>query len=235
MSGQGRCTPELREAVGAFALGALEPQEADEVSAHLSACVECRAQYGEFLELVPLLAAVSEQEAVTGPVRPEPAVLGRVLAAAGPARATRRRLRPTGTRSRMALAACAALVAVGGVAGGIAAAGSGRQPVAGSWTASAAGKLPYTGRSPWPVAATVKVTAADSGSYIELTMNNIPKGYSCSLVVVTTDGRQEKGDSWSAPSSGDFTIPDTVPTPPHQIAAVRVVLSDGETLMTLDR
>ena len=79
-----RCTraydPRLREAVGAYLLGALEPVEADEVAVHLSECESCRADYAELADLVPLMAMVTEQEAVRGPVRPEPAVLGRVLA-----------------------------------------------------------------------------------------------------------------------------------------------------------
>lgn len=233
MTTQGRCTPEQRESVGAFALGALEPAEADQVSAHLSECAECRAQYGEFLELLPLLASVTEQEAVTGPVRPEPEVLGRVLAAAEPVRAPSRARGPA-LRSKLMLAACAVLIAAGGVGAGVVMSGSGHQAVA-SWSASATGRIAYPGSTAWPVAATVKVSAADTGSYIELTMDDIPQGYECSLMVVTTAGQHEKGESWTAPSSGRFTIPDTVPTPPRDIAAVQVVLPSGQTLLTLDR
>jgi Putative zinc-finger len=235
-----RCTPGLREAVAAFALGALEPGEADQVSAHLAECADCRAQYGEFLELLPLLAEVSEQEAVEGPVRPIPEVLGRVLAAAEPParyvsadrpvrRPAARRLRP-----RMALAAAAVVLLAGGVAVGfgLSAHTQNHQVVAASWTTSSTATL-YPGVPASTVSATVEVSAVDSGSYIELTMDNIPKGYSCSLVVVDSDGNRQQGDNWTAPTSGKFTIPDMVSTPPGKVSSVQVMLPTGATLMTL--
>ena len=71
----GRCTsaraPWLREAVGAYAMDALDPEESDAVAEHLAQCGSCRAEYLEFRELLPLLASISEGEARNGPVRPE--------------------------------------------------------------------------------------------------------------------------------------------------------------------
>jgi hypothetical protein len=160
-------------------------------------------------------------------------VLGRVLAAAEPGRspAERRPRVRRGPRAKLALAAVAVLLVAGGVAAGVATSQSNHQVVAASWTDSSSGQL-YPGDS---VTATVRVTAADSGSFIDLTMSNIPKGYRCSLVVVTTDGARHRGDSWTAPTSGQFTIPDMVSTAPDKIASVQVVLPNGTTLMTLEQ
>lgn len=72
--------PSQRESVAAYALGALEPAEADLVALHLAACESCRVEYMDVLDMLPLLASVSEQEAVSGPVRPDPALLGNVIA-----------------------------------------------------------------------------------------------------------------------------------------------------------
>lgn len=74
-------TPSLQLSIGAYVLGALEPAETDEVTMHLVACHSCREEYLELLDLVPLLASVTEADAVHGPPEPDPDVLGQALAA----------------------------------------------------------------------------------------------------------------------------------------------------------
>jgi len=53
-------TPSLRLAVGAYVLGALDPAETDQVTAHLDQCPSCHQEYLNLLDLVPLLACVTE-------------------------------------------------------------------------------------------------------------------------------------------------------------------------------
>jgi predicted anti-sigma-YlaC factor YlaD len=81
-----RCTagpgvPPPRETLGGYVLGALDPMETDRTAAHLAECEGCRAEYLDLLDLLPLLAVITEQEAVTGPVRPHPDTLEKVLSA----------------------------------------------------------------------------------------------------------------------------------------------------------
>lgn len=229
-----RCTraydPRLREAVGAYLLGALEPAEADEVAAHLSECESCRADYAELADLVPLMAMVTEQEAVLGPVRPEPAVLGRVLdtsrregaqfqakgagkppvstaasfatAGGAPVAAAARR-RPG--RTRLALtAACVLLAAAGSVVG---VRMSTHTAPSNSWSATVMVPSYNTGSGSGGNSGTdadimvvADVTPTSWGSKISLQMNNVPNGYKCSMVVWGTDGRREPAGSWTAPS-----------------------------------
>jgi anti-sigma factor RsiW len=265
--------PGLREAVGAYLLGALEPEENDRVAAHLVTCASCRAEYGELTELLPLLASVTETEAVNGPVRPEPAVLGRVLetasqqvaagrpttppAQSGPLalsdppagsnplpgsdaadqadRATHHRggrYRParTSMRTRIAVAA-AGLVAAAGIGTGLLMSGGAQVAAAPSWSASAT--VPSYGQDP-PITASVDVSSASWGSKIQLKMDHVPVGYTCTMVVVSTSGTPVVAGNWMASAEQAFTIPGSVSLPPDRIATIQVELPNGTTLLSLD-
>jgi predicted anti-sigma-YlaC factor YlaD len=254
--------PWLREAVGAYLLGALEPEENDRVAAHLVTCESCRAEYGELTELLPLLASVTETEAVNGPVRPEPAVLGRVLetasqqahaAAHGTDRAARqfppqdlsldhaerarqhrgRSYRParTSLRTRIALAA-AGLVAAAGAGTGLLLSGGSQAAAAPSWSASAT--VASTSGYDEPITASVEVTSASWGSKIQLKMDHVPAGYTCTMVVVSTSGTPVVAGDWKASSEETFTIPGSVSLTPDRIATIQVDLPNGSTLLSLN-
>ena len=260
-----RCTraydPRLREAVGAYLLGALEPAEADEVAAHLSECESCRADYAELADLVPLMAMVTEQDAVRGPVRPEPAVLGRVLetsrregaqvqakrgqqppvstaasfaaadAAPAPAGTAVARRRPG--RTRLALtAACVLLAAAGSVVG---VRMSTHAAPSNSWSATVMVSSYGNGggaSANSDIMVVADVTPTSWGSKITLQMQNVPDGYKCSMVVWGTDGRREPDGSWTAPAGQTtFTIPATSSFSPDHISAIDVNLPGGVNLL----
>jgi putative zinc finger protein len=62
---------QLRTAVGAYALGALDPDEAAEVRRHLETCPECAAVHDELAPLPGLLSlAGGAEKAVTEPLSP---------------------------------------------------------------------------------------------------------------------------------------------------------------------
>ena len=247
--------PGLREAVGAYLLGALDPAESDRVATHLADCSSCRAEYGELIELLPLLASVTEGEAVNGPVRPEPAVLGRVLettAQFGPGRAgagdpgadqdgphrhkgRRRPLRRT-PRTRIALAvSCVVLAAAGSGIGVMMSSSKPPSPVvaAGSWSASAVAKAYDNDPAEPAIAATVQVTPTSWGSKIQLKMNSVPDGYTCTMVVIGSRGESEPAGDWKAKGEGPFTITGSVSLAPALISSVQVRLPDGTMLLTL--
>jgi hypothetical protein len=61
----------LQSAIGAYALGALDPDEAAAVRRHLEACPECAAEYDALAPLPGLLSlADGAEEAVTKPLPP---------------------------------------------------------------------------------------------------------------------------------------------------------------------
>lgn len=262
-----RCTraydPRLREAVGAYLLGGLEPAEADEVAAHLSECESCRADYAELADLVPLMALVTEQEAVRGPVRPEPAVLGRVLessrrhgaeaeAESGARPKRRRRRAPLSAesfvsaaepaplpapaaaavrrrpgRTKLALAAACVLLAAGGSVIGVRMSSHTAAPT--SWSATVI-VAPYPNAPDITVVADVTSTAW--GSKISLKMDNVPNGYTCSMVVWGENGHSEPAGTWTAPAGvSTFTIPATSSFSPDRISSIDVNLPNGVNLL----
>ncbi len=246
--------PGLREAVGAYLLGALEPAESDRVAAHLADCSSCRQEYGDLIELLPLLASVTEGEAINGPVRPEPAVLGRVLettaqygaASAGAGRrglghddlhrhkGARRPLRRI-PRTRIALAVSCVVLAAAGAGVGMAMATSKPStvttPVAGSWSASAAAK-PRTSTET-PITATVQVSPTSWGSKIQLKMDDVPYDYTCTMVVVGKNGQYETAGNWAATDDGPLTVNGSISMAPDRISSIEVELPDGSTLLSL--
>lgn len=238
--------PWLREAMGAYLLGALDPVESDRVAAHLATCSSCRSEYGELADMLPLLASVSEMEAVNGPVRPEPALLGRVLETTNrqlqdisgqPEQRRRMRLWPArfprGPRARIALAASAAVLAAGGIGAGMMMSSSGSNLPPGSWTATAVSSRSTSGYA-GHIDATVDVSPAKRGSTIHLWMDNVPAGYSCTMVVVGVGGQHETTGTWKANTEGSFAIPGWTSLTPDLISSIQVDLPDGSNLLTLN-
>jgi anti-sigma-K factor RskA len=66
----------LRELLGAYALGVADAEEADVLRAHLTTCAECRAELAELWVAVDALADLVE------PLEPSPDLRGRIAAAA---------------------------------------------------------------------------------------------------------------------------------------------------------
>ena len=108
---------DLRHAIGAYTLGALEPDEAERVRRHLADCPQCAAEYGELLPLPDLLTVAGGAEAATADPLPA-AFEERLLDAYARDRAARPRRRRL---ARLRLhwptlgAAAAAVAAVGAV------------------------------------------------------------------------------------------------------------------------
>lgn len=98
----------LRESLGAYVLGQLDPQEEAALRAHLNTCGQCRAELAELQPVAGALASLRRRPVTSGPTPPE--LRGRVETAIGAETASRRRARVA--RSLTTLAAAAALVVV---------------------------------------------------------------------------------------------------------------------------
>ncbi|UQA91141.1 cupin domain-containing protein [Streptomyces halobius] len=75
----GRCGT-AREALGAYAIGALEPEEYGPISCHLVACPACRAELAELAKVAELLSAlrpVTRVDRHTGAGEPSSRCAGR--------------------------------------------------------------------------------------------------------------------------------------------------------------
>ncbi|SNT58911.1 Putative zinc-finger [Streptosporangium subroseum] len=96
---------EVRMSLGAYVLGALEPDECVLVEAHLAECADCQAEFDELTGVSAFLGKVSESD-VAQVGRPPRAVLDRLLSA----KVKRRRM----TRLMLSLAASVLVVGLGG-------------------------------------------------------------------------------------------------------------------------
>lgn len=85
---------ELRRALGAYALGAVEPAERSEIEDHLEGCQSCRDELASLAAIPGLLARLSEEEASEGLLEVPDGHAERLIVAMGEdRRAERRRVR----------------------------------------------------------------------------------------------------------------------------------------------
>ena len=153
----------VRPELGAYILGALEPEEEAAVRAHLATCAQCAAEHASMTGL-PRLLALAAPMAEAGP--PAPALEERVLdAIAGerPRRAARHRL----PRLRVLLPAAAALAAVA-VALVIALGGGDEQPAPGFEVAL----KPVAGETG---SGRAVLSSADAGIKMRLWVSGLPR------------------------------------------------------------
>jgi hypothetical protein len=99
---------ELRESLGAYVLGHLDPAEEDALRIHLAGCEHCRADLAELQPVASALASARRRPVTGGPT---PRALQRRVEAAVAAEAGRRR-RARLVTSVATLAAAAALIVV---------------------------------------------------------------------------------------------------------------------------
>lgn len=244
---------EVRLSLGAHALGALEPDEALEIDTHLATCEECGAELMELSGVTAFLAKVSERE-VEQVVRPPHQVLDRLLSA----RARRRRR----ARLMLAVAASAAAVVVGGTVWNGAQQGGAPAESASSVMApevahdkaaerlladtpapakakqdqsmAAAEGMVFKGKR-GSVKASVTAMPGRPATTVTVTVQGVPVGTKCSLVVVGRDGTKETATTWTARSgnySEDGAWEGTTSIAADQIARFDIVDAHGRTLLT---
>jgi anti-sigma factor RsiW len=159
---------QLRSAVGAYALGALDPDEAAAVRRHLEVCPRCAAEHDELAPLPGLLSlAAGAEEAVEKPL--SPAFEERLLDAFARENASspRRRLRWKLPRRRWLAAGAVGIAAVAAAVGGLQVAGD-EQPATGyDLTFQNVG-------APQGAVAKAAVESTDEGTRVKLAIRGLP-------------------------------------------------------------
>jgi hypothetical protein len=84
---------DIREALGGYVLGALEPWEHEAVAAHLAGCPACAAEHARLAALTPLLAHAEGLEIPAAPAAIEERLLDQIAHERGAGRVVRRRRR----------------------------------------------------------------------------------------------------------------------------------------------
>ncbi|MEV0802200.1 zf-HC2 domain-containing protein [Kribbella sp. NPDC050281] len=224
-----------RSQLGAYALGALEPDEVREVDEHLATCAECRTEVAELEEMKYFLGEVPPEAFLDGPPEGGELLLQRTLrevrqTAVEPAPV---QAPPARKRSRTwLLAAAAVLVVAGALGGGVA---IGRQtaepaevPVAGSKHVNSSDVATGT-----TMATTVEPRAG--WSWVMVQINGLKAGAECQMVVTDTSGKTWIAGSWvvSAKAAQEGSkFGGGVLVPLNEVRSVEIRTLEGEHVVT---
>jgi anti-sigma-K factor RskA len=180
---------EMRQLLGVYVVGAIDPAERSQVDEHLGTCQSCRDELAGLAGLPALLSRVPAEDVagmagsvVSLPERdePSPELLNSLLRKV----ATRRRTR---LRRGLVAAAAAAVVAAGGTAAVL----NATSTSAPDWSA-ASGMNPAT-----QVSAVVKYTSEGSGTQMKVRVSGIQPGTSCHFWVIGRNGKPVAAGSWT--------------------------------------
>jgi anti-sigma-K factor RskA len=206
-------------ALGAYALGALEPDERARVDEHLRACPVCAAELAEFEALPGLLDRVRPEDLEVAPVPPSADLFDRVAAAARTPVADRPAGRRSGTRWLVAAVAAAVVAVVGGVAAVAVWASRGGEPV---YSATAG-----------DIRLTVTATAQENGTALDVTVAGLPPRTDCRLVVVDDSGRHHEAGEWWATYAGEASFRGWTEVDRSALTDVVLMDADGAELVRL--
>ncbi|RAG82332.1 hypothetical protein DN069_28275 [Streptacidiphilus pinicola] len=231
--------------LGAYLLGALDPEERAALEAHLAGCAECQAELMAMAPLPGLLRRTPFEEleetaaaaqtltasheasqdashaaAHTGPI---PAAGQR--AAGTPPRPSHRR-----PRRRVLLAAGVALAGAAAAVGAWVYVGGAQPttPTAASPTTTVSAVDPGT-----HVTASAALTPENWGTQVQLKLGNLPLGVTCHLVVHARDGRTETAGTWGSGYSAATTVPASTSVGSSDIQSLAVVDGSGNVLVQL--
>jgi hypothetical protein len=207
---------DVRVALGAFVLGALDPAERAEVDVHLVRCPACRDELAHLAGLPGLLGRLTVDEVVAGPVRPDPALLERLLASVAHRRRARRRLLVA------TVAAALALVGAGGTAVGVLHREAPHLRVLSAESAPVQGAV---------VHASFGLLARPWGTELTLQLRGVRRGERCRLVAVARDGRSEVAASWQASYAGRADVTGATSIAAVDLDSLRVVTGTGQELI----
>lgn len=220
-----------RTLLGAYTLGALEPDEARTVEAHLATCAECRTEVEELAEMKEFLGEVPPEAFLDGPPEDGDLLLQRTL------RQVRTESRETPAPTRSWLVAAAAVVVIAGAAlgGGVL---IGRQTggsVAGPYVSTpVAGVKQATGTAGSTTMA-VTVTPRTGWVWVEVRISGLKAGAECELRVTDAAGTSYVAGSWlvseKAAREGS-TFSGGVLVPIDRVTSVDLLTLDGDPVVS---
>ena len=197
--------------LGAYVLGALDPEERRRMERHLAECPNCVAELAELRGLPALLDRVRPEDLQSVPVSPSPDLFARMSAAAGTT---------APRRSRAWALVAAAVLVLGGAGAGIAiwAGGPGERTV----TAVEG-----------PVEVRVTATPAEDGVELYVAVAGMRPGEMCSLVAVDDDGATYPAGEWPTSADGGGEWVGWADVDARALAGVTVLGDDGRELARL--
>ena len=243
---------EIRHALGAYVIGAIDPAERTVVDRHIAACPACRDELAGLAGLPALLGrltlsevenlgpngtartaddpaepAAAQHSGGPGAGHPEPpaGLLRSILGEAARRRAHRRRA------AVLAVAAAAVVVAGAGTAArawlsGPAASPRPQHTSAATWQRHATATDPHTN-----VTATVEFSGKNWGTAVEAYMAGVPYGTRCVLWATDRSGRHVEVANWTYAEDGAW-YPGSSSVPGNAIKSFDIT-AHGRTLVTV--
>jgi hypothetical protein len=232
-----------RSQLGAYALGALQPDEVRTVDEHLAGCAECRDELAGFEEMREFLGEVPPEAFLDGPPADGDLLLQRTLREVRAASVAEPlvEVRPTTPRRSRWLLAAAAVVVIAGAAlgGGIL---IGRQSVVEQYATPTPSDTTPAGSK--------HVTATDAGtgttmattveprtgwSWIDVKISGLKAGAECELLVTDKNGKSYVAGSWvvSAKAASEGSkFGGGVLIPISQVKSVEIRTAQGQHVVT---
>ncbi|MFN6553562.1 zf-HC2 domain-containing protein [Mycolicibacterium septicum] len=207
--------------LGAYILGGLDAEERGRFEAHLKDCAQCRAQAADFAPLPALLSKVDPADLEAGPTDGgESELILRDMLAARRTAAKRR------VRHRVALGACAAVLAAVALVsviprGDTTPPGTGTfamHPVA---AAGASGSVTLTPK-PW-------------GTAIVLDLKQLPTDGVFTLRTMDDSGQMQPAATWAAMPTGKGVVQGATSIPMPKLRKLNIVDANNTVLATVER
>jgi anti-sigma factor RsiW len=218
-------TPEhqqLREALGAYVLGALDPAERRQLEQHLKGCRDCTDELARLSPLPGLLGRVSEREVRAGLLLPSDDLLDGII---GQLAREERLLRTQVRRWRFAAVAAAVAALVTAVV-----AVAPWQPAPDRVFAAvdpiAADATAVTGQA--------AAIAWEWGTTVELRVEDLPRRDGYVLWAIADDGRRERAGTWGDTKSGYAQVRGASSIARSELRRVEVTDREGRVIMSFD-
>lgn len=210
----------LRESLGAYVLGALDPAERATVEAHLGTCAACRDEVAALAALPPLLQRLTREEATSGHLLPSADLGARVRQAAATERLSLdRRLRRWRVATGVASAAAVALLLAWA-----------------PWSAPTQDRLVAAARAEAGVATegTAAAIAWEWGTTIELDIERLPLRDTYVLWAVSREGERLQAGTWGRTRARSAYVRGASAIARPDLERVEVTDTDGEVLVSFD-
>lgn len=209
----------LREALGGYVLGALEPEERRRLDEHLVSCSECRDELSRLSAMPALLSRLTADEVRDATLVP-PDSLATAVSSAATAVAGRlqRQLRAWRAVSAVAAAACVVLVLAWAPWDG---------PDLDRWEFEPAATVADT-------RGTAAALAWDWGTTVELRLSDLPAADRYVVWAVAEDGRREQAGTWGRTASGDAWVRGASAIQRSELERIEVTTVDGPVVVAFD-